>query len=216
MLYQFTEALVRLQTERGILCAADRKIYGYAYRLLFGRMISAGIMLGIGIATDTMAELLLFTVLFVALRQYAGGFHFAHSGVCILFSAILADGCAVFAKSMGTGFANHLLLVFEAFGYCVIWFFSPVDTGNKRLDRMEKDVYRKRSRFILNVQMILYAAAAAVNWKEVVILIGSVHVVIAVGMLVEMLKKHSFFHQWLVETNKKSVNRPENNREKSI
>lgn len=75
----------------------------------------------------------------------------------------------------------YILAIFSI----VIGYIAPVDTANKKLDNEEVRVYRKRTRYILLIEIILYFIAVKtesfVLSKIIAMVIALVGVAVVIG-----------------------------------
>lgn len=188
-----------IQSCHGILQEKDRRLYEYAYRLLLSRIIIYFLIVMFGFATGNWLEMLCFLLPFIILREYAGGFHFKNSGICLLLSGSIVLGSGqylafdpIMTKSFGIGWIPTLFIIFG---------LTPVDTKNKKLDKAAKKVYGKRTRVILLIECV----AAIFFWKIKISLItkGIIlsHIVLAIGLVLG--KSQNFFLYKLEKTNAK-------------
>ena len=145
--------LFELQRQSGLLEEKDRSLYEYAYGLLLNRAIIYFIIAGLCIITGNWVEILAFLLPFTILRQYAGGIHLERAASCMVVSMIIVLGCGQFLAKYPTITISFVILWLIAVG--IIFLLVPVDTGNKRLDDLEKKVYGRRARIILTLEFIV-------------------------------------------------------------
>lgn len=92
--------------------------------------------------------MIVYAVLYIPLRSYAGGYHVGSALVCYLYSV---GALVIIAKLSGLLFTTEgssLYIVF--FISClIIGILSPVEDSNKPLDAIEKKVYGRRVLVIL-------------------------------------------------------------------
>lgn len=192
MINKLAERIVDLQVKNELLQYKDKSTYVLGYQLLIGKIMSIMLMLVVAAVTGTIIEILIFMLMFIPLRQYAGGFHFHHAEICILFSAML---CAV----MTIGFNNQFYGIpiwisggIEIIVSLVIWKMAPIDSRNKQLEDLEKRIYGGRSKIILCIECILYLVAMIGNWHLVWISVQTAHIVIAISLAITCCR--NFFY----------------------
>lgn len=71
---------------------------------------------------------------------------------------------------------------------CVIWFLAPVDNPSKKLDALERKVYRTRTRIVLGAEGIFLTLALSCRWEMPVHSICMAFFSVAVSMLMGILK----------------------------
>ena len=183
---------VSFQIKKGILEETQQELYEYAYRILLGRTIAVAVLFVIGIGLHTLFELILFSILFAALRQYAGGFHFSTMDRCIGFSSLVILMLGVILKNDFSCMGLLVLAVPEILSFLLIWFMSPVDCKNKRLDDLEKLVYRKRVRIVLLMEIGLLTFSLFLGFEKTSICVMSSHIVVAISLGMEFLNSYFF------------------------
>ena len=89
MLEQITHKIVNHQIEKGILQESDRNIYQYGYQMLieFGINILASIV--IAILFQAFEIVIVFTIAYLVMRGYAGGYHAKTILGCLILSLLL-------------------------------------------------------------------------------------------------------------------------------
>ena len=183
---------VSFQIKKGILEETQQELYEYAYRILLGRTIAVAVLFVIGIGFHTLIELILFSILFAALRQYAGGFHFSTMDQCIGFSSLVIFMLGAILKNDFSCMGLLVLALPEILSFLLILFMSPVDCKNKRLDDLEKLVYRKRVRIVLLMEIGLLTLSLFLGLEKTSICVMSSHIVVAISLGMEFLNSYFF------------------------
>lgn len=183
---------VSFQIKKGILEETQQELYEYAYRILLGRIIAVAVLIVIGIGVHTLFELILFSILFAVLRQYAGGFHFSTMDRCIGFSSLVILMLGVILKNDFSSMSLLVLAVLEIPSFLLIWFMSPVDCKNKRLDNMEKLVYRKRVRIVLLMGTGFLSLSLFLGLEKTSICVIFSHIVVAISLGMEYFNSYFF------------------------
>lgn len=91
--------------------------------------------------------------------------------------------------------------------FCVIWLIaiaiiflsSPVDTGSKRLNEVEKMVYGKRARILLVIEFIVALCFGLIGISITAKGIAVAHIILANGLVLGIGK--NFFESKLGRTN---------------
>ena len=178
--------LFELQRQSGLLEEKDRSLYEYAYGLLLNRAIIYFIIAGLCIITGNWVEILAFLLPFTILRQYAGGIHLERAASCMVVSMIIVLGCGQFLAKYPTITISFVILLLIAVG--IIFLLVPVDTGNKRLDDLEKKVYGRRARIILTLEFIVACSFLLTRYGMIAKGIAVAHIVLAGGLILGQAK----------------------------
>lgn len=190
--------LCDLQRQRAIFKSEDRRLYEYAYRLLLNRVLIYVIIAVLGFLTGNWLEMFSFLLPFIFLRQYVGGIHLKKATSCICVSGILVFVCGKYLaidSTMGIPF-----WIAWIFSIVIIFSLSPVDTGNKRLDEVEKKIYGKRARIVLIIEFILVLCFGMIEILIVAKGIAVAHIILAGSLILGLIGENFFTHK-LVDTN---------------
>lgn len=97
---------------------------------------------------------LLFELTYIPIRIYAGGYHVSSKRrcECLSYGSLLLCMILIFYVPMKVE-VMHVLLLF--FGI-VIYLFAPVESVNKRLNSVEKKVFRRKSIMYLMIALFIY------------------------------------------------------------
>ena len=186
-----------LQSQRGILGEKERRLYTYAYGLLLNKIAIYAIIAIVGTITGNWIEMFSFLLPFTVLRQYAGGIHLKKSISCICVSGFLVFICGEYVaidSTIGIPFLTVWLI-----SMVIVFLLSPVDTGSKRLDGIEKRVYGKRARLLLIIELILAICFETIGILTVAKGIAVAHIVLVSSLMLGVVDK-KFAHK-LEKTN---------------
>lgn len=97
---------------------------------------------------------LLFELTYIPIRIYAGGYHASSKRRCeyLSYGSLLLCMILIFYVPLKIEIMHLLLLLFGM----VIFLFAPVESVNKRLNSVEKKVFRRKSTIYLGVAVFIY------------------------------------------------------------
>ncbi|MBQ6995163.1 MAG: accessory gene regulator B family protein [Lachnospiraceae bacterium] len=97
---------------------------------------------------------LLFELTYIPIRIYAGGYHASSKRQCeyLSYGSLLLCMILIFYVPIKVEIM-HLFLLLSSM---VIFLFAPVESPNKRLNSMEKKVYRQKSIIYLVITVFVY------------------------------------------------------------
>ena len=81
----------------GIISKSNRTLYEYGLRQMFATILNILTMLLIGFIMGLAVPAMVYTIAYIPLRVYAGGYHASTPQRCWAFSAIMLD-CTVYRK----------------------------------------------------------------------------------------------------------------------
>lgn len=172
------------QIKRGVLQKEQKQTYIFGYQLLIGKILSVILMLIIAVMTGTLVEMLLFMFAFIILRQYAGGFHFKNAEICIFFSAIVCMIVTLALKSNIGWVPVFVTVIIEFITFIIIWKLAPIDSENKRLDDLEKRIYKNRSRVVLIIECLILVLSIKECWSILWTSVLMAHIVVAASLVI--------------------------------
>jgi len=119
----------------------------------------------VGLFLGTVPESILFMTAYIPLRSFAGGYHAKTSGRCYFLSNVMMIAilwvirCGLYSALI----CSCLMVGSSSIIYCL----APVEDNNKPLDSLEKVVYRKRTRKILLLEIIVAFVSILLKWKYI-------------------------------------------------
>ena len=144
------------------------EIIRYGLEVLLIKITFFTAAMAISLLMHSFWECIIFTALFSGIRSYAGGYHANTRKKCFVLSMLTFCSVFIILKLIKT-FPLILMIVaiFAAASSVVIFRFAPIDTENKRLDDEEIQIFRKKSRVAVVVELIMAAAAYFLNLKGI-------------------------------------------------
>lgn len=173
---KFADALVA----NGSAKKEDRELYAYGLREGAILILNIVTSLVIGLLMGMVWQTVIFTVTYSPLRSFAGGAHAKTHFRCYLLSILLIVVSLAVIK-----FSPHnitMIMLISLLSALVVYLLAPVEDKNKPLDEIEIKVYRKKSRLILLVEIIVFIVAILVSFIQLAMTIS-----VALGSLALML-----------------------------
>lgn len=155
MLARLSKNIVEWQIRKQTLAEEERAVYEYAYELLLNQTINIVIAILIAIVFQAPLTIIIFLISYIPLRSYSGGYHADTNWQCTLVSAcMLCLVCWLVNKIMGWGIADYYPVIYIFSGFFV-FHYAPVQDSNKPLDAGEIIRYRKISRILWIIEIII-------------------------------------------------------------
>lgn len=190
--------LFEFQYKHGMIDLGKRRLYEYAYSLLICRLTVYALLAVSGALCGNLKEMAVFLLAFIPLRQYAGGLHLGKEERCIALSGILVCIMGEYLKFFPK--LNIFLLSIWLGSLCMILRLAPVGCQNKKLDAIEKKIYKKRTWQFLGTECFLFAVAFMSGYIWISKCIICAQIMIALSLLLGVIKD-IFFACELAETN---------------
>lgn len=136
---QMTQILVDNKT----ISNDDQELYYYGIQQGLSIILNFVTLLFIGFVYRMFWESLLFTVAYIPLRRYAGGYH-AKTPICCYFFSI-AMMLTILPVMRWVNISSLIYCILLLLSLVSILFLAPVADHNKPLDEIEQQVYRHHS-----------------------------------------------------------------------
>lgn len=134
---------INYMIEKNIIYEEKKEIYLYGMKLTIYKLIYALIILSLCmILKRDIFELLLFYFSYMTIRKYAGGYHAPNIILCMFLFGLtyyLLDYFLMLASNLHFS----VILILSTMLVILIYFNSPIDCGNKRLNDKEKRAYKR-------------------------------------------------------------------------
>lgn len=158
---KITETLIK----NGCISQKDAPIYSYGFRQLFMIILNISITLIIGIVLNQFWQSILFSIGYIPIRSFAGGYHAKTPQRCTLFSAFMVLIVLLIIKFVKIPTAIIFFLWIVSVG--IIAILSPVQDIHKPLDELEKKVYKKRTIILLCLDSIIIVISKVLELNSI-------------------------------------------------
>ena len=176
-----SERLLGGMIKEGIISAEDREIYLFGIKELFSQIFTYSIMLGIGAAFGILMETIVFLVVYMSLRVYAGGYHASTQLRCYILSFGMVIAALMLIRVTNVPETIALIGIILMSG--LIYFMAPSGHKNKPLSENEKKVYKRKVGKRVIVFIMLSFVAAITSMGEILITIGIALMFLSVMMI---------------------------------
>ena len=178
--------LSRRLVERGIIKEEEQEIYQFGIRN--GMIILLNVLTAflIGLITEKLLIVAVFTVSFMVLRSYTGGYHSESRIFCYIGSNLVLF-VPVYTEKFFIQTEDIVLFFLLSLAVGSILIFSPMHSKNRKLDEEEQKHFGRKARVITVVQLIVlgilwyaemdsyaYAIYSSICITAILMLIGKV------------------------------------------
>lgn len=119
----------------------DRELYVYGFFLLITRFFFFLVTIAFGCLFGIPFESVIFYIVFILLRSYAGGVHAKTEVACTIWTTLAMGTATAFIKILECT-STKVPVCFLLCNICILT-FSPLDSREKPLDEEKKCRYRK-------------------------------------------------------------------------
>lgn len=146
--------LVTILRAQGYVNDSNDKIVALGLRRLGSMLCDIAFSLLLGLLLGDFLAGLLFELSYSIIRIYAGGYHASTERMCMWLTYISTLLCIVLIFCFP--FMPVIMYTLLGLSAVTLLIFSPIENANKPLSNREKKVYRKKSLFILLIEILLY------------------------------------------------------------
>lgn len=188
MISNISNMLTNYIIKNGNIEEEDREIYEYGFQSGIAMINNTIMFLLICYVFNMFLEGIVYGILFMILRVYAGGVHLSSNIKCyLLSSAVLIVTLGIIKYTM---MDQTLMLVLTAIASSVISFLSPVEDKNKPIDEIERSEYKKRTRIALKLDIFLFIILFLNNHVKFAYIVSILLVEMAVFLILGTIKNN--------------------------
>ena len=129
----------------------DRELYVYGFFLLITRFFFFLVTFAFGGLLGIPLESVIFYIVFILLRSYAGGVHAKTEMACTVWTTLAMAASVLGIKAMELTSSNFAVSLILITGSLCIFVFCPLDTKEKPLSSQEKKHYRIVCRLLISL-----------------------------------------------------------------
>jgi accessory gene regulator B len=190
MKQDLSECVVKELIKDHIVSADDKELYQYGFQQAAFMLLNISTTILVGAIFNAVWESIVFLLVYIPLRSYAGGYHAKSPRTCYLLSILLTAGTLFGIMFIPWNNASCLLTVVGA--SLAMLLLAPVENSNKRLRPTEKMIYKKRVRIIVAVLIGMTALSWMLKIRQFMACIAMSMTVLAVLLLLGAAKKLLF------------------------
>ena len=165
----------------GAIMPEELEVVEYGIDSLFDNLWGLAVTLMVGFVFRFFWGSFLLWLFVFPLRKYAGGFHAKTKTRCRAFSItvlVLSTVCFQLVQ-----WKKNSLLIIMIVLFFLIYFTAPIDTVNKKLDRTEKTIYRRRTRLILTAEGLVFILAFFIDMKTLMLVLPNAFLIVEIALL---------------------------------
>lgn len=142
----------------------DRDVYQYGVQQGLTILLNLATTVAIGFICGMLWQSVLFTAACIPLRSFAGGYHAKTPNRCYVFSIFMITAALLVMRYVPV--TNHICGIIILISGLFLVLLAPVADNNKPLDRLERQVYRKRALLIGGIEAAVAVICFALGWRQ--------------------------------------------------
>jgi accessory gene regulator B len=169
---------------KGIISEEDKVVYEFGIYQGMTLTINLLTILIVGYLFNEIFSLIAFSVFYLSIRSYAGGYHADTELRCYLVSTAMLLIVVYILKYVSI--SPYALMITLCFSITSLVLLAPVENHSKPLDDLEKKVYRSRTLKIMVLQLCVMVISYFIMmelFKVIVISFGMIAVILHLGCI---------------------------------
>lgn len=187
---QLSKTLTDYVISKGMIQDEQRNEYEYG----FGVVLEAGIALivcfVIACMFHTVVEGILFFIIFIPLRAYAGGLHLNRYWSCLLLSCLTFSVVMLGTKYYSWSCTYELIAI--SFMLLLISFMYPIENKNRIVDKDENKYFKKKLLRFLVIDYFISLVCVVCKRESYLLLITITLFMVVITMLLGKIKNRMF------------------------
>lgn len=192
MMTKIARYITQMLLVASVIEEGDRELYQYGFFLLIAHCFYFLVTLMVGLLAGVPCESILFYMVFMLLRIYAGGVHANSETSCTILTTMALTLSVFGIRALYLANVDLVSGLVLAIGSFAIILFSPLDAKNKPLEFHEKRHYR----VICNVLVLIFVMSAIVSrfllfymvYYPIVCGIGLVSFLLSIGKIHNLME----------------------------
>lgn len=185
--------LSRRMAERGVIKEEDREIYQFGIRNGFIILLNITTAFLIGLFTGQLQVVCVFTLSFMTLRSFTGGYH-CDSGLYCYIGSSLVLFIPVYTESVFVRMPDTAVVFTLAAAAGIIWALSPMHSKNRKLDEAEKKHFGRRAKITAILQAAVFFLLWHMGYNEYAYAVYTGICITALFMLAGKVQLHIQLH----------------------
>ena len=181
--------IVDKQIESGMLPEVDRKLYLYGYQMLIEFCINILTSIGIAVIFDAYLTVFVFTVAYLMIRGYAGGYHAKTSLGCFCMSAGLLILAVIMVEHTSRLEMKNILFLLECVMVPCVILNTPIPSENKPITENERQHFNKKVKQIYLFELLLELLLLFCGLEVCALSVLTVHIALFIMVLFDIFCK---------------------------
>lgn len=183
---RITKGLTDYVIQKGMVKEEDRELYEYGFMITIEAGLFILFSLFVLLYLHMIKEGILFFLIFVPLRSYAGGLHLDRFYSCFALSCLTFSGILLIVRCV------HIPMLFSLVGLVVleiaIYALYPVENINREVDSEENSFFKTRLKIFLVIDFVIATICVAFKNECFVFLMAMTFFIIVITMILGKYK----------------------------
>lgn len=174
-------ALTEYVIGKGVIKEADRYVYEYGFVVVLeiGSFVSFSIFMALYL--NMPIEGIVFFIIFMPLRSYAGGLHLNKFGACFVLSCLTYVGVLLLVKNIRISAAVSFIILLTL--EMMVYGLYPVEHVNRKIDKEENEYFKNRLIRFLCMDLAIGIICLLCKWEIILLEAVMVFVIVVLTMI---------------------------------
>lgn len=154
----------------GIIESEDKSLYSYGLQQGLTILLNITTTIILGCIFRKVIQAILFTVLYMPLRRFAGGYHAKTPMRCYIYSSLLITLVLMLSQYLEQHFL--MLIILSVLSAVAIALLSPVEDLHKPLDDTERWMYQKKAIWTLGIELVITLVSALLYLNSLLVIVA--------------------------------------------
>lgn len=170
----------------GIIEYDEKEIYSYGLYQGFHIVLNIITTMLVGFIFGRPWEIIIFMTAYIPLRMYGGGYHARTQLRCYFLSVALIMGALLLIKFIPI--TRLSILTISSISSAVVYILAPVEDKNKVLNDKENRIYRRKTRTLLAIEILIAIVLYMLGLKKYALVISVGIFVLSLMMIAGRIK----------------------------
>ncbi len=189
MLERLSEKFTKKLIQAEIISNEDTDVYVYGFFQTVMMIINIVTTLILGILFQLLIPCILLNFAYIPIRINAGGYHASSPIKCYINSTIIIAVLLSIIKWVPI--PNFVAIIILIASSIVILILAPVETENDILEETEKQIFKKRIRFFLIIEVLISIVSVLIHKNWIVNVIALAVFTECIMLIISCLKNDS-------------------------
>ncbi len=163
-------------------------IYKYGFEIGLEMLFCFAVSAIISVYMNMGKEFLIFIIIFIPIRTYAGGLHMQNFRSCFFLSCLIQVGVLMLSEIVSIPLLISWLLI--AVSMITLLMIAPVPTINRQIDILESKYLTKKIKFIFLLIVLVNVILTFLSYVNYISLIAMTMIVVLLSAIAGKIKYH--------------------------
>jgi len=188
MFKKFIDGLLGMLILRESIKEDEKELYAYGLELAVGIIINILTTIFIGMIFGMILESMIFLLIYIPIRSYAGGYHATSNLKCYFLSCLLIIFVLLVISYIPDKSYINIVIGVICVATPSILILAPIEDYNKPIDEEERQVFKHKIRLILSFYIVVAIICIGLKIKEIAVIIAIIMFILSTILFLGKVK----------------------------